>query len=83
MHDTVIANVSQLYPLLLAPVFATGVIGRVVGVAHPDSDDDRARRARWRQLDDPHPVAGLHVVIQPEAHLVDVERLGPVHVLGG
>jgi hypothetical protein len=34
VHDTVIANVSQLYPLLLAPVFATGTVADGLFRAH-------------------------------------------------
>jgi hypothetical protein len=47
---------------------------------HAGGQEDRALRAGWGQLDDPHALGRLDVDVLREAHLVDVEGLGAVHV---
>jgi len=53
------------------------------GVSHAAADDDRARRARRRQLDDTHTVPRLHIVVEHEPDPLDVERLARIDVLDG
>ena len=60
---------------------AGGGAGR--GVVEALADRDRAPGARRRQLDEPDAVRGAFVVVGVEAHLVDVEILGPVHIGDG
>src|SRR5262245_25575585 len=46
----------------------------------PETDRDRAGRARWRELDDTEVFARLVVDIKREARLVDIKGFGAVHV---
>ena len=52
-------------------------------IRDPRADGYRARRARWRHLHDAKRIAGAVVDVQVEAHLLDVEGLGPVDIRDG
>src|SRR5579859_91797 len=46
----------------------------------PGAEDDGTRRPGRGELDEPQRLAHLVIVVGVEAHLVDVKRLGTVHV---